>query len=71
MAKLMCPLCGATTSFSPAQIIGKGVLLGKSSDKYTEWGDVQLSAVTPFGYDFRRPRLRRLGLPSLRAILRR
>jgi len=46
----MCPLCGAFTSFSPAQIIGKGILLDKSRENETQWGKVQISAIMPYDY---------------------
>jgi len=51
MSKLICPNCGAATSFSPAQIIGKGTLLDASTEKYTQWGNVQISATIPYDYD--------------------
>jgi hypothetical protein len=51
MSKLICPHCGSFTAFSPAQIRGEGVLLDKSSDEYTHWGEVQISAVVPNKYE--------------------
>lgn len=51
MAKLICPHCGAFTAFSPAQVLGKGVLIGRSHEDYTEWGKVQVSAIIPHDYD--------------------
>ncbi len=51
MSKLICPHCGAFTSFSPASIIGKGVLLGRSTENTTEWGQVQVQAITPYKYE--------------------
>jgi len=50
MAKLICPNCGAATSFSPACIAGKGILRGESTDKYTKWGEVEIQAVIPYQY---------------------
>ena len=50
MGKLICPHCGSFTAFSPAQVIGDGILFDKSTDKYTEWGKVQISAITPHEY---------------------
>lgn len=52
MGKLICPHCGSFTAFSPAQIRGEGVLLDKSSDEYTHWGEVQISAVVPNKYEY-------------------
>jgi hypothetical protein len=52
MPKLVCPHCGSFTAFSPAQVIGDGVLLDASSDTYTKWGKVQISAITPHKYQF-------------------
>lgn len=51
MSKLICPNCGAATSFSPDQIIGEGILLGRSTETDTEWGRVQISAITTHEYD--------------------
>jgi len=51
MSKLICPNCGVATSFSPLQIIGRGALLGRSTENETEWGKVQISAVTPDNYN--------------------
>ena len=51
MSRLICPNCGVATSFSPANIIGNGILLDESSETYTKWGKVQISAVTPYVYD--------------------
>ena len=48
MIKLICPHCGSFTAFSPAQVIGNGILLDESSDRYTKRGTVQISAVTPY-----------------------
>ena len=48
MGKLICPLCGAFTSFSPVQIIGRGILLGRSTADETRWGKVRISAITPY-----------------------
>lgn len=52
MSKLICPHCGSFTAFSPAQIRGGGALLDRSREGYTEWGKVQISAVTPFEYKY-------------------
>lgn len=51
MGKLICPHCGSFTAFSPAQIIGEGILLDKSTEDYTHWGKVRISAVTPYEYE--------------------
>jgi len=51
MSELICPNCGTATSFSPAQIVGKGILLGRSTETDTEWGKVQISAVTTYLYE--------------------
>ena len=51
MAKLICPYCGSPTSFSPAEVVGKGVISEYSSDKRTTWGDVRISAVVPYKPD--------------------
>jgi len=51
VARLICPHCGSFTSFSPAQVFGKGILLGYSSKEKTSWGEVQISAVVPFKYE--------------------
>lgn len=50
MAKLICPHCGAFTAFSPAQVLGKGILVSNSTETETEWGTVQISAIVPFDY---------------------
>lgn len=50
MSKLVCPHCGSFTTFSPAQVTGDGILLDASSDTYTKWGKVRISAITPHGY---------------------
>lgn len=47
MSKLICPHCGSFTAFTPAQVIGNGILFDRSTDRYTEWGKVQISAITP------------------------
>jgi len=52
MSKLICPHCGNFTAFSPAQIRGEGALLDKSTDEYTHWGEVQISAVVPSKYEY-------------------
>jgi len=52
MGKLVCPHCGSFTSFSPAQIIGKGILLKYSSEDETTWGEVRISAVVPYKYQY-------------------
>lgn len=50
MGKLICPHCGAFTSFSPAQVLGKGILVSRSTETETEWGTVQISAIIPYDY---------------------
>jgi len=45
MGKLICPHCGSSTSFSPVQIIGRGMDLKYSNEDKTQWTDVQVSAV--------------------------
>ncbi len=50
MLKLTCPNCGAFTSFSPAFIQEKGVLVEHSDNKRTVWGTVKLRAVIPYFY---------------------
>jgi len=50
MGKLICPLCGAFTSFSPVQLIGQGILLERSGEKYTMSEKVMLRAVTDEDY---------------------
>jgi hypothetical protein len=51
MSKLICPNCGVATSFSPEQIIGRGILLDYSTEAKTTWGKVQISAVTSYTHD--------------------
>ena len=48
MAELICPHCGVRTSFSPAPIIGKGILRETSSEDNTVRGEVQISAIFPY-----------------------
>jgi len=52
MGKLICPHCGSFTAFSAAQVIGKGVLVESSSESRTVWGDVRISAVVPYKYEY-------------------
>lgn len=47
MAKIICPHCGAFTAFSPARVVGKGILLDSSSETKTVYGDVDISAIVP------------------------
>jgi hypothetical protein len=51
MSKITCPNCGVATSFSPALISGKGVLVDDSNKIYTKWGEVRISAITPYVYE--------------------
>lgn len=51
MAKLTCPNCGVATSFSPAPIIGKGILLDYSDKDQTKFTKVQISAITTYNYE--------------------
>ncbi len=52
MAELICPHCGVRTSFSAAPVIGKGILLDKSSGDSTVRGEVQISAIFPYSADY-------------------
>lgn len=47
MGKLICPLCGVYTSFSPAVVIGKGILSEYTGENETKWGKVEISAIVP------------------------
>lgn len=48
MSRLVCPYCGSFTSFSPGQVIGKGILRERSSEDNTILGEVQISAIFPY-----------------------
>lgn len=50
MAKLICPHCGAFTAFSPAQVLGRGIMVDRSTETNTQWGTVQISAITPYDH---------------------
>lgn len=46
MGKLICPLCGVYTSFSPLSLVGKGVLRERSTSAMMVYETVALKAVT-------------------------
>lgn len=52
MGKLICPHCGSFTAFSPAPVSGRGIDLESSDESSIVWGDVQISAVVPFKYEY-------------------
>ena len=52
MAKLVCPHCGAFTAFTPARVIGKGILSEYSNENKTTWGEVEISAIVPHEYTY-------------------
>jgi hypothetical protein len=56
MAKLICPHCGAFTAFTPAFVVGKGVLSEYSGEDKTRYGDVEISAIVPHTYVYGKER---------------
>lgn len=50
MAKLVCPHCGASTVFSPARVVGTGILTDSSDKTTTVYGKVEILAITPYDY---------------------
>jgi hypothetical protein len=50
MFNLICPICGTATSFSPAHIEGKGILLERSGEDHTQYSKVNIAAIIPYKY---------------------
>lgn len=52
MSKLVCPNCGAHTAFFPARVEGKGILVGRSDESQTMYGEVEIAAIVPYNYQY-------------------